>query len=182
MRVLLHAHPRNVQTKFDANYSGLCKVVETRVSLLTLRELDTQRVFTANHDAVRLSTVTRPAVPPTHAARAALLPPVARAALQLPPQQAAPPILPAPYTVHHQSASRVAQLNPVQSAPRSHVRAIRDISDVSFLRRSAHLLCFHSSRRDHLQYGARGAATIVRPSLSRWRLQRKAHKCPAHSR
>ena len=92
VRVLVHAHPRNVPSKLDANYSGLCKVVETRGSLLTLRELDTQRVFTENHDAVRRSTVTRSAVPPTHAARAAPLPLVARAAPQLPPQQAAPPI------------------------------------------------------------------------------------------
>ena len=85
VRVLLHAHFHNVPSKLDANYSSLCEVVETRGSLLTLRELDTQRVFTANHDAVRRSTDTRPAVPPTHAARAAPLPPVARAAPQLPP-------------------------------------------------------------------------------------------------
>ena len=131
VRVLLHAHPRNVLSKLDTNYSGLCKVIETRGSLLTLRELDTQRVFTANHDAVRRSTVTRPAAPPAHAARAAPLHPVARAAPQLPPQQAAPPIPPAPHTVHRHLASRVAQSNPVQSAPHSHARAICDLRDVS---------------------------------------------------
>ena len=129
---MLHLHLRNVPAKLDANYSGLCKVGETRGSLLTLRELDTQRVFTANHDAVRRSTVTCPAVPPTHGACAVPIAPVARAAPQLPPQQAALPILPARSTVHRQSASRVAQLNPAQSAPRSHARAIRDIRDVAF--------------------------------------------------
>ena len=62
VRVLLHTHHRNVPSKLDANYSGLCEVVESLGSLLTLRELDTQRVFTANHDAIRRSTVTRLAV------------------------------------------------------------------------------------------------------------------------
>ena len=37
VRVLLHAHACNVPSKLDANYSGLCKVVEIRGSLLTLR-------------------------------------------------------------------------------------------------------------------------------------------------
>ena len=109
--VLLHADRRNVPSKLDANYLCRCEVGETRGSLLTLPELDMQGVFTANHDAVRRSTITRPAVPPTHAARAAPLPPVAGAAPQLAPQQPAPPILWAPYTVHRQSASRVAELN-----------------------------------------------------------------------
>ena len=132
VRVLLNAHPCNVPSKLEVNYSGLFEVVETPGSLLTLRELDTQRVFTANDDAVRRSTVMRPAVPPTTpAARTAPLPPVVRAAPQLPPQQTAYPSLPAPSTVHRQSASRVAQLKPAQSAPRSQARAIRDIRDVS---------------------------------------------------
>ena len=75
VRVLLHSHPRNVPLKIHSNYSVLCEVDKTHGLLLTVRELDTQPVFTANHDAVRRSTVTRPAVTPTHAARAAPLPP-----------------------------------------------------------------------------------------------------------
>ena len=80
VRVLLNPHHCNVPSKLSANYSGLCVVVETRGSLLMLQELDTQRVITANHDAVRHSKVTLPAVLATHAACAAPLPPVARAA------------------------------------------------------------------------------------------------------
>ena len=131
MRVLLNAHPCNVPSKLDANYSGLYEVVETHGSLLRQRELETQRVVTANHDALCRSTVTSPAAPPAHAARPAPLPSVARAAPQPPTQQATPPIPPAPSTVHRQSAPRVAQPNPVHSTPQSHARAIRDIRDVS---------------------------------------------------
>ena len=55
VRVLLYAHFRNVPLKLSANYFGLCEVVETSGSLLTLQEFDTQRVFTTNHDAVSCS-------------------------------------------------------------------------------------------------------------------------------
>ena len=68
---------------------------------------------------------------PAPATRDAPLPPDARAAPQPPAQQAAAPIPSAPHTVHRQLASRVAQLNPAQSASHSHARAIRDIRDVS---------------------------------------------------
>ena len=82
VRVLQHGRNRNVPSKLDAQYSGLCEVLEVRGALLTLRELATQRVFTANHDAVRMSTMTRPAVPQAPQARAAphpLMPRVAPA-------------------------------------------------------------------------------------------------------
>ena len=126
MRVLLNAHPRNVPSKLDAHYSGLCEIVDTRGSLLTLRELDTQRDFTANptQSAVRQSRV-----PPSHRRPLLALPHCLRGPRCSP--TAAPLILPAPSTVHRQSASRVAQLNPAQSEPRSHARAIRDTFDVS---------------------------------------------------
>ena len=52
VRVLQHARNRNTPSKLDTKYSGLCKVLEVRGALLTLRELDTRRVFTANQDAV----------------------------------------------------------------------------------------------------------------------------------
>ena len=57
VRVLVHTHPHGVPSKLNAKYSGLCEVIEVRGPTLTLRELDTQRVFTASHDAVRASTL-----------------------------------------------------------------------------------------------------------------------------
>ena len=73
VRVLLHAHHRNVILKPNANYSICCNLVETRSSLLTLRKLDTQRVFTADYDAVAVCriTVTSPAALLALVARAA---------------------------------------------------------------------------------------------------------------
>ena len=43
-------------------FSVLCKVFDVRGPTLTLRELDTNKVFTASHDAVRASTLSRPEV------------------------------------------------------------------------------------------------------------------------
>ena len=43
-------------------FSGLCEVLEVRGPILTLRELDTNKGFTASHDAVRASTLSRPEV------------------------------------------------------------------------------------------------------------------------
>ena len=57
VRVLVHTHPHGVPSKLNAKYSGLCEVLEVRGPTLTLRELDTQRIFTASHDAVRASTL-----------------------------------------------------------------------------------------------------------------------------
>ena len=38
-------------------FSGLCKVLEVRGTTLTLRDLDSRKVFTASHDAVCASTL-----------------------------------------------------------------------------------------------------------------------------
>ena len=53
VHVQLHSHPAGVPSKLTQRYSGLCDVLEVRNPTLTLRKLDTQRVFTASHDAVR---------------------------------------------------------------------------------------------------------------------------------
>ena len=45
-------------SKLVPHYSGLCEVLAVRGPILTLRELDTRRQFSANHDAVRLSSLT----------------------------------------------------------------------------------------------------------------------------
>ena len=57
VRVLLHFHPAGVHSKLNHQYSSLCEVIEVRGPTLTLRELDSQRVFTASHDAVSVSTL-----------------------------------------------------------------------------------------------------------------------------
>ena len=57
VRVALHSRTAGVPTKLGAHYSGLCEVIAVRGPTLTLRELDTQRIFTASHDAVRASTL-----------------------------------------------------------------------------------------------------------------------------
>ena len=53
-------HAGDTPSKLAPKYSGLCKVIKIRGPFLTLRELDTQRTFTANHDSVRRSTLTVP--------------------------------------------------------------------------------------------------------------------------
>ena len=72
--VLQHARNRKVPSKLDTHYFFLCKMLEVRGALLILRELETQRVFTANHDPVRRSTMTRTAAPQVPAARATPFP------------------------------------------------------------------------------------------------------------
>ena len=57
VRVLQHCRHFGALSKFVAPYSGLCEVLEVKGPVRTLRELDSQRVFTASHDAVRLSTL-----------------------------------------------------------------------------------------------------------------------------
>ena len=68
VRVIQRTHPSGVPSKLNPKFSGLCEVLEVRGPVLKLRELDTQRVFTANHDSIRRSTLQRPfdneAVPP----------------------------------------------------------------------------------------------------------------------
>ena len=65
------------------HYSGLCEVLAVRGPILTLWELDTRREFTANHDAVRLSSLT-----PNRLPAAALPPPDANDRAPSPPPDA----------------------------------------------------------------------------------------------
>ena len=58
VRVLQHGRNYGAQSKLVPHFSGLCEVLAVRGPILTLRELDTRREFTANHDAVRLSSLT----------------------------------------------------------------------------------------------------------------------------
>ena len=138
VRVLQHARNRNVPSKLDTQYSGLCEVLEVSGPLLTLRELDTRRVFTANHDAVRRSTMWGAAAPQVPAARAAPLPPVLRAAH--PPL----PLVPPPQAQ--------ARLQPTQRAvfPPPTVLAFvpqaRSQPDIKRMSRQDHLLQLEDAR------------------------------------
>lgn len=69
MRVFFHARFRNLCSKIHMQNSGLCYNFEVSGSLLTLHELDMQRIFTASHDSVYRSTIARPAVRPVPDAR-----------------------------------------------------------------------------------------------------------------
>ena len=60
VRVVQHTHPSGVPSNFNSKYSGLCEVLEIRGAVLTLRELDSRKVFTANNDAVRSSSLSQP--------------------------------------------------------------------------------------------------------------------------
>ena len=51
-----------VPSTLNPKFSGFCKDLEVRGPTLTLRELDTNKVFTVSHDAVRASTLSRPEV------------------------------------------------------------------------------------------------------------------------
>ena len=62
VRVVQHTHLYCVPSNIYPKFSGLCEVLEVRGPILTLRELDTNKVFTASHDAVRASTLSRPEV------------------------------------------------------------------------------------------------------------------------
>ena len=57
MRVIQRKTPTGEPSKLAPSYSGLCEVIEFRGPVLILRELYSKREFTANHDAVRLSTL-----------------------------------------------------------------------------------------------------------------------------
>ena len=74
VRMLLHACNCNVPSRLDTQYSVLCEVMQVSGALLTRRELKTQRIFTANYDAIRRSTMTRPAAPQVTVSRVAPLP------------------------------------------------------------------------------------------------------------
>ena len=58
VRVVQDTHSRDTPSKLAPKYYGLCEVLQVRGPVLTLREIDTQRTFTANHDSVRRSTLT----------------------------------------------------------------------------------------------------------------------------
>ena len=62
VRVAQHTHPYGVPSKPNPKFSGLGEILEVRGPTVTLRELDTN-VFTASHDAVRVSTLSRPEIP-----------------------------------------------------------------------------------------------------------------------
>ena len=83
VRVLQHGRHFGAPSTLVPPYSGLCEVVEVRGPMLSLRELDSQRIFTENHDAVRLSSLRPPPRAPVDGAPPALRGPphVLRAAL-----------------------------------------------------------------------------------------------------
>ena len=60
VRVVRHGLVAGAPSKLAAKYSDLCEMISVRCALLTLRELNTRRVFTANHDAVLKSTLSHP--------------------------------------------------------------------------------------------------------------------------
>ena len=62
VRVLQHTHPYGVPLKLNPKFSGLCEILEVRGPTVTLRQLDTDKIFTTSHDAVRASTLSRPEV------------------------------------------------------------------------------------------------------------------------
>ena len=61
--VVQHTHLYGALSKLNPKFSGLCKVLEVRGPTLTLRKLDTNKVFTASQNAMRASTLSRPEVP-----------------------------------------------------------------------------------------------------------------------
>ena len=60
MRVVQRTHPVSVPSKLNPKYSDLCEVLEIRGPALTLRELDSHKVLTANHDSVCRSSLSQP--------------------------------------------------------------------------------------------------------------------------
>ena len=63
VRVIQHTHPYGVPSKLNPKFSGLCEILEVRCPTLTLRKLDTDKVFITSHNSVRASTLSRPEVP-----------------------------------------------------------------------------------------------------------------------
>ena len=63
MRVLQHGQNYGAPLKLVPHNSGLCEVCAIRGPIHTLRTFDTRREFTANHDAVRLSSLTPTSLP-----------------------------------------------------------------------------------------------------------------------
>ena len=50
-------------SKLNPKFSGLCELLEVRNPTMTVRKLETNRVFTASHDEVRATTLSRPEIP-----------------------------------------------------------------------------------------------------------------------
>ena len=64
VRVIQHTHHSGVPAKLNPKYSGFSEILEVRGPILSLQELNTRRVFTANHDSVRSSSLPHPNAPP----------------------------------------------------------------------------------------------------------------------
>ena len=100
VRVLQHGRNYGAPSKLVPHSSGLCEVLALTGPILTLRELDTRREFTANHDAVRLLSLIpnrlhAAAPPPPYANdRASSPPPDANHRAQSPTPSLTPPRLP----------------------------------------------------------------------------------------
>ena len=62
--VLQHTHAYGVPSKLSFTFSRLCEIIEVSGPILTLRELNTDKILTASHDAVRDSTLPQPEVQP----------------------------------------------------------------------------------------------------------------------
>lgn len=58
-----HRHLYGVPSMFNLNFFGLCEMLKVRGQTLTLRKLNTDKLLTASHYAVRASTLSRPEVP-----------------------------------------------------------------------------------------------------------------------
>ena len=63
VRVLRHKPVAGAPSKLAPKYSDLCESIFVRGARLIQRELNTRRVFTANHDAERKSTLSHPVRP-----------------------------------------------------------------------------------------------------------------------
>lgn len=121
VRVLKHGRHFGTPSKLVAPYSGLCEVIRVRKPVLTLRELDTRREFTANHDAVRPSS---------------LRPPIrAQPADEPPPRDHSPPPVasnyaaPLPQRPDRRDASRLSNRNVELPAPNGEPQQTRVVSD-----------------------------------------------------
>lgn len=63
VRDLQHTHLYCVTSKLSTKFDKLCKVFKVRSPILTLKKIDTDKVITASHDAVRVLTVILHEVP-----------------------------------------------------------------------------------------------------------------------
>ena len=121
VRVMQLARNSNEPSKLDAQYSGFCEVLNVHAALLIMREIATQRVFTANHNAIRRSTITLPAVSQLHAARVGSFPSILRAA---PPPPSHAPLRQA--QAHLKPTLHVTPIAPPPPATRLQHSRIRD--------------------------------------------------------